>query len=117
MRAKCAAILVNAACTMEELSFVSKQASVMVQIVHIHFETPRADALNERPAERIPFLRNQLERTFNAEALIDVHEGRTEITALDGFHIVSDRHATGKPLRPKPDERHFLPVVSLHTET
>src|SRR4029077_18568582 len=85
-------------------------------VVNIYFETPRTDAFNKRRTESVPFLGNQLKRTFYAKVLIDIHQCRTEITPFDVFYVVSNNHAAWKTLGPEPNERHPSAIVGLQAE-
>src|SRR6266478_4765952 len=60
LRAKRSTIMVNAMYPIEELCLAGKQPSVVIQIVNIHFETPRANAFNKRRTEWVSFLGDQL---------------------------------------------------------
>src|SRR6185369_17947825 len=91
-----------------------KKISVVIEALNIDFETAASKCCQIRFRHGISFLRNNLERSFDSEFIIEIHGAATEVAASGCFDVVGHHGAGGFSFRPEPDEWKPVDLLRLH---
>src|SRR5262245_48160994 len=97
----------------QELFLICEQAPIVIQIVQVDFEAPPTEPRGGSPPRVLTTLRNELERRFDRESIVDIHELVAEIEASLALDIVRHHGARRCGIGPEPDERNLRLAAGL----
>src|SRR5712692_8043361 len=72
--------------------------------------------MEEAGRDLVTLLRHDLERRFDSDGVIQIHEARAEVSSGQGLHIVSEDGATAGTIGPEPDEWDSVDRVGLQNQ-
>jgi len=109
-------VLIDFARSAEKLVPVAVQEAVVVEVLHVDFKPPAANAFQVVLGDGVSLFRHHLKRSFHAELIVNVHQGGSERPPRFGLDVMSEDRATRVSFRPKPDKRDGIDALCLHGE-
>lgn len=100
----------------QELLPVGEQMAVVIEVMNVDFESPATDARQEGVGNRVAEFRDDLERAFDTEGVVEIHQLGAEFDVGGGFDVVGQRGATGSPFGPEPNEGQPAGLAGFHCE-
>src|SRR5438552_13678924 len=89
---------------------------MMVQTLHIDFESSPLDRVQVIALHNVALLRNDLERSLDAKRVVHIHERFTEVSSRCGLHVVGHNGTRAMSLWPKPYKGKPSRLDLLHCE-
>src|ERR1035438_5037562 len=88
----------------QELFTIVEQPSVVVQVLDTEIEPTISDAIEELLRNFVAVFRNNIERRFDSEGIIEIHQSPAKLHACLGLDIVRHEHAAASTGWPEPHE-------------
>jgi hypothetical protein len=101
-------------CPAQKLFVVLHKTTIMIQVMNIQLKSSVSYAIQEHLWNGVSLLWDNLERRFDSEHVIQIHQLGAKVPAGGCLHIVCHDGATRSSLWPEPDERKVYYIPRLH---